>query len=273
MIASLIYDYCPTHGSYFVPGFGCHQCQPAPPARAERAHSPEAVRRFWAKVHKSDGCWEWTGKRASGYGRFVTPPGRRMWSAHRYSWTLANGPIPDGLFVLHHCDNKPCVRPEHLFLGTNADNMRDAWRKGRLFRQHFHRRGHCTSRCTTPPPAEYGENAPAPRRLRVMRPERASVHRATREEVLGRLLRYTAKSSDADGCWLWTGCVDTCGYGRFFLEGKSRAAHRISYQLHRGLVPDGLVLDHLCRIRSCVNPWHMEAVSQRENVLRRDTAT
>jgi hypothetical protein len=242
---------------------------------SERAPSPEAVRRFWAKVHRSDGCWEWTGKRANGYGRFVTPPGRRMWGAHRFSWIVANGPIPDGLWVLHHCDNKPCVRPDHLFLGTHTDNMRDAWRKGLLSRPHFHRRGHCTSRCTTPlpqPSVECAEKAPATRGLRVMGHERAGVHRATRAEVLDRLLRYTAKSSDDDGCWLWTGCVDKCGYGRFFLEGKSRGAHRISYHLHRGLVPDGLVLDHLCRTRSCVNPWHMEAVSQTENVLRRAPA-
>lgn len=76
-------------------------------------------------------CEEWTGAFAgSGYGtRWVA--GRGHVSAHRYAWELAHGPIPDGLFVLHHCDNKRCVRVEHLFLGTPADNMHDMDRKGR----------------------------------------------------------------------------------------------------------------------------------------------
>lgn len=87
--------------------------------------------RFWAKVDKGDGCWEWTGGRANrGYGH-VEPVRGQNRSAHRVSWELTNGPIPDGLWVLHRCDNPPCVRPSHLFLGTHADNMRDMEAKGR----------------------------------------------------------------------------------------------------------------------------------------------
>jgi hypothetical protein len=71
------------------------------------------------------GCWFWNGTLSNGYGKM----GRQL--AHRLSWEAFNGPIPDGLFVLHKCDTPPCVNPDHLFLGTHGDNVRDCLAKGR----------------------------------------------------------------------------------------------------------------------------------------------
>ena len=88
--------------------------------------------RFWAKVVKSEGCWLWTATRLSGkfaYGIFRI--GSRNQTAHRVAWQLTYGPIPIGMCVLHRCDNPPCVNPQHLFLGTEADNVRDCENKGR----------------------------------------------------------------------------------------------------------------------------------------------
>lgn len=88
--------------------------------------------RFWSKVRKAEaGCWNWTkGSGSSGYANLKLSNGKSM-SVHRYSWELHNGPIPDNLWVLHKCDNRVCVRPDHLFLGTPQDNALDMVAKGR----------------------------------------------------------------------------------------------------------------------------------------------
>jgi len=89
-------------------------------------------KRFWEKVTKGAGCWEWkTAKDKDGYGLFSLTHSKQE-KAHRRSWTIENGKIPKGLWILHHCDNPPCVRPDHLFLGTAKDNKVDSMQKGRL---------------------------------------------------------------------------------------------------------------------------------------------
>ena|SRR5581483_7110375 len=73
-----------------------------------------------------------------------------------------------------------------------------------------------------------------------------------------------------NGCWLWTGALDRCGYSAFFSRG-ARIGHRVAWQLTNGPIPDGMCLDHLCRVRACVNPDHLQPVSAKENTLRGNT--
>lgn len=94
--------------------------------------------RIWRRVARGDGCWEWQGYRdRDGYGDTHMYVGgeRKTVRVHRAVWEIERGPIPDGLCVLHRCDNPSCVRPDHLFLGTVGDNNRDARDKGRGFLQ------------------------------------------------------------------------------------------------------------------------------------------
>lgn len=104
--------------------------------------TPNAVEAFLARMAVGDGCHLWTGptfKHRGGYGSFThRPSGRVMQRAHRAAWELFCEPIPAGMSVLHRCDNRLCVRLDHLFLGTQRDNMQDMARKGRQAQKSAH---------------------------------------------------------------------------------------------------------------------------------------
>lgn len=106
-------------------------------------HTDRDIERFWSHVDKSGECWVWVACRRPlrnglpGYGLFqVKVAGKwKCFGAHRFSYELSTGESPGRLFVLHKCDNMACVRPEHLFLGTQQDNMDDMFSKGRRDRR------------------------------------------------------------------------------------------------------------------------------------------
>ncbi|HEU5115584.1 MAG TPA: HNH endonuclease [Isosphaeraceae bacterium] len=116
---------------------------------------------FEEKIDKSGECWLWTaGRRDGRYGQFCVYENGKLvknWLAHRLMWTATYGEIPDGLCVCHHCDNVLCVNPEHLFLGTHADNSHDRDAKGRAAK------GPASGRALHPERYGVGERSPAAR--------------------------------------------------------------------------------------------------------------
>lgn len=132
--------------------------------------------RFWAKVRRDASCWEWTARRTpSGYGTIKVGTATRL--AHRVSWELHFGAIPDGMCILHRCDNPPCVNPAHLFLGMQLDNVRDREAKGRA--SHGEKHGEVMRRTFARlGPAVSGEQHP-----------RAKLRREQAEEIRRRYRR------------------------------------------------------------------------------------
>lgn len=208
--------------------------------------------RFWAHVDSSgspDACWPWTAARdPQGYGRYYGS------GAHRIAYVLSSGEPADGMAVTRSCSQRLCCNPAHLSAVPTAETLRNGGSPvGLNARKEACPNGH-----------PYGRGWAGRRICNACRRERRARERRSLSEYL-----WARIERDASGCWLWAGSIASTGYGTGSFRGRGFLAHREVYALILGeMPPETLVLDHLCRVRSCVNPAHLEPVTIAENVRR-----
>lgn len=195
----------------------------------ERAEKPTPAQRFWEKVEIADGGGCWIWTGGTDHFGHGNFRDGRVQKAHRWAWLFLVGAIAPGAHLDHLCREPRCVRPEHLEPVTAQVNVR----RGRVHNRHL-------------PPT------PKPNR----KPKPAPVE------------RFWARVAKTEGCWLWTGYVSNTGHAKIKVNGKMVATHRFAYELLVGPIPEGMVLDHICRTPACVNPAHLEPVTQSVNAKR-----
>lgn len=243
-------------------------------------------RKFWAQVDKRgpDECWPWTGWiKENGYGSFGASGGRL---AHRIAYEYTIGPIPKGLVLDHlchtadpqcadtvNCPHRRCCNPGHLEPVTARENIArgrsgDSW--GYVpepvpERPRTPKPDACTE-CGNPDKPIYKRTLCRPCYRRWLKdPSIERPSQRTPED------RFWAKVNKTETCWLWTASINAgTGYGQFARShGEGIDAHRFSYELASGPIPEKHDIHHLCHVRHCVNPAHLEAVTRSENLRMR----
>jgi len=213
-------------------------------------------------------CWEWKGAKSGGYGNFVIN-GKQM-RAHRLSYQIFIGELRPKFQINHMCSNRSCINPEHLEQITHAENGSREKANHYNARLTHCKRGHEFNETNT----RYsirpnGHNGWKLRQCKICRKITSANYRKglspKRPELKERFMQKIEKRDN--GCWEWIASKHL-GYGKFKYKGEMRLAHRVSYEIFIKKIPLGLVVDHICYNKGCVNPDHLQLLTLKENSSR-----
>jgi len=237
------------------------------------------------QTNREGPCWIWT-KSLNWDGYAHTQFGGRSSTVHRVSYLIHKGDIPEGMVVRHCCpggENRACVNPDHLVLGSKADNARDTVLRGKGGRGGPKPGSFAPLRIETASLAsdaiicELGRKRRSPSTIaariglpleHVVTVLEAICDSQGRRNASRLETRFWSKVNKTDSCWLWTAMIGA-GYGRILVDYRLVGAHQISWRLHRGPIPHGMVVCHNCPggdTPHCVNPNHLFLASQTENL-------
>lgn len=211
------------------------------------------LERFWEKIDSraEDACWPWVACRnEKGYGHFGVLPGVLI-GAHRLAYMLCVGPIPEGFFICHACDNPPCCNPRHLRADTPQANAEDLRRRGRSSKPRTRYRSDGTRwrHARAGHIKDLGEHFPRDQRGRLQLPDR----------ILDRFWTKIDRSAGDQSCWPWIAARKSPGTGSFGLTSTVNVhPHRLVYELTVGEIPAGYCVHQTCGNPACCNSRHLQ---------------
>ncbi len=223
-------------------------------------------------------CWAWTGAKRNGYGEYGGT------TAHRTSYMLFKGAIPRNQVVMHICDNRECINPDHLTLGTPQDNVNDKVRKGRAKGGHGHIGQNASYSKLTNEQVQEIRNNPHDKCLNCLaRQFDVSFQQISRIRHNERWNALVEKETEEEEFWkravhekrIVNGGLGECwetirNRMQFSYKNRHAAGHRIAYTIAKGEIPDGMLVRHKCDNSKCINPDHLELGTHEENMKDRN---